>query len=198
MTKKPPTFDLGDEPRGQRGSPESTTTAQDREKALKDYMLDLVLREALQGLPNQWINDAEFTLWDLVQLCDGSKDQSQRIHTGLAYHKWTTITEDDILKLKERSKAEGAWCFWEAPDTRVLPNRQLVCLPISEWEQMHERRLVRYIDQGAQRRRALKEIIQLGYDPYPHKFDRTHSITQIVSQFENQTGEELETNRPQV
>jgi lysyl-tRNA synthetase class 2 len=51
-------------------------------------------------------------------------------------------------------------------------------------------------DQIEQRRRTLDEIIQLGLDPYPHKFERTHSISQLVHQFSNKTGEELESERP--
>ena len=52
-------------------------------------------------------------------------------------------------------------------------------------------------DQIAERRRSLEQIIQLGFDPYPHRFDRTHSITQIVQQFGSTTGDELENERPQ-
>jgi lysyl-tRNA synthetase class 2 len=51
-------------------------------------------------------------------------------------------------------------------------------------------------DQIEQRRRSLDEIIQLGFDPYPHKFERTHSISQLVQLFSNKTGEELESDRP--
>jgi lysyl-tRNA synthetase, class II len=51
-------------------------------------------------------------------------------------------------------------------------------------------------DQIEQRRRSLEQIIQLGFDPYPHKFDRTHSISQIVKHYGTSTGEELETERP--
>lgn len=52
-------------------------------------------------------------------------------------------------------------------------------------------------DQIEERRHSLEQIIQLGFDPYPHKFDRTHSISQIVQQFASKTGEELEAERPQ-
>jgi len=51
-------------------------------------------------------------------------------------------------------------------------------------------------DQIEQRRRSLDEIIQLGFDPYPHKFERTHSISQLVQQFSSKTSEELESDRP--
>ncbi len=52
-------------------------------------------------------------------------------------------------------------------------------------------------DQIEERRRSLEQIIQLGFDPYPHRFDRTQSISQIVHQFGSKTGEELEAERPQ-
>jgi len=51
-------------------------------------------------------------------------------------------------------------------------------------------------DQIEQRRRSLDQIIQLGFDPYPHKFERSHSISQIVEQFSHKSGEELEVERP--
>jgi lysyl-tRNA synthetase class 2 len=42
-------------------------------------------------------------------------------------------------------------------------------------------------DQIEERRRSLEQIIQLGFDSYPHRFDRTHSISQIVSTFGDKT-----------
>src|SRR5688572_29888533 len=51
-------------------------------------------------------------------------------------------------------------------------------------------------DQIEERRRSLEQIIKLGFDPYPHKFDRDHSIRQIVQQFGDKSGEELEAERP--
>ncbi len=53
-------------------------------------------------------------------------------------------------------------------------------------------------DQMEERRRALGRIIELGFDPYPHKFDRTHSISQIINRFTNKSGGELDAERPQV
>lgn len=47
-------------------------------------------------------------------------------------------------------------------------------------------------DQLAERQRALEEIIQLGITPHPHKFARTHSITEIVHDYTAKTGPELE------
>jgi lysyl-tRNA synthetase class 2 len=47
-------------------------------------------------------------------------------------------------------------------------------------------------DQVRDRRRALEEIIRLGFDPYPHRFDRTHSIAEIVNQFGQRSGPELD------
>jgi hypothetical protein len=52
-------------------------------------------------------------------------------------------------------------------------------------------------DQIEERRRSLEQIIQLGLDPYPHRFERTHSLSQILQQFSTRTGEELEADRPQ-
>src|ERR1051325_11358023 len=51
-------------------------------------------------------------------------------------------------------------------------------------------------DQLEERRRALEQIGALGFDPYPHRFDRTHSITQIVQTFSSKTADELESERP--
>jgi lysyl-tRNA synthetase class 2 len=53
-------------------------------------------------------------------------------------------------------------------------------------------------DQQQERLRSLEEISRLGVQVYPHKFDRTHTISQIVEQFEPKTGEELEVSRPVV
>lgn len=53
-------------------------------------------------------------------------------------------------------------------------------------------------DQEEERQRALEEIVRLGLQAYPHKFDRTHTITQIVEQFGQKTGEELEGSKVQV
>ena len=53
-------------------------------------------------------------------------------------------------------------------------------------------------DQIEERRRSLEQIIELGFDPYPHRFDRTHSISEIINQFAARTGEELEAERPNV
>jgi lysyl-tRNA synthetase, class II len=47
-------------------------------------------------------------------------------------------------------------------------------------------------DQQQERRRSFEEIVRLGLDVYPHKFDRTHTISQIVQEFTPKTGEELE------
>src|SRR5215467_10898487 len=53
-------------------------------------------------------------------------------------------------------------------------------------------------DQVLERRRHLEEIVKLGIDPYPHKFDRDHTISQIVDSFEGKTAAELEAERPRV
>ena len=53
-------------------------------------------------------------------------------------------------------------------------------------------------DQVEERRRSLEQIIQLGFVPYPHKFERTGSIREIVHQYKNESGEQLEVERPRV
>lgn len=51
-------------------------------------------------------------------------------------------------------------------------------------------------DQIEERRRSLDQIVHLGFDAYPHRFDRTHSISQVVQTFGIKTAEELDTERP--
>src|SRR5437868_9508286 len=49
-------------------------------------------------------------------------------------------------------------------------------------------------DQQLERQRSLEEIVRLGVDPYPHTFARTHTITEIVREFDREprkTAEEL-------
>src|SRR5205085_9231996 len=47
-------------------------------------------------------------------------------------------------------------------------------------------------DQQQERQRSLEEIVRLGIDPYPHKFERTYTISQIVGEFNDKTSEELD------
>lgn len=49
-----------------------------------------------------------------------------------------------------------------------------------------------------QRRSHLKEIQELGLDPYPHRFERTHTVAQLQEQFSSRTAEELESAVPKV
>jgi len=51
-------------------------------------------------------------------------------------------------------------------------------------------------DQTEERRRSLLQIIDLSFDPYPHRFDRSHSISQMVQQFSAKSGEQLEAEQP--
>jgi lysyl-tRNA synthetase class 2 len=76
---------------------------------------------------------------------------------------------------------------------------------LQNWDQLLEA-LVYELDvpglsealRSQQRNRSLHKIIQAGFDAYPHKFDRSHTISQIVEQFSGQTGEELEASKVQV
>jgi lysyl-tRNA synthetase class 2 len=43
-------------------------------------------------------------------------------------------------------------------------------------------------DQIQQRRRHLNEIAELGYAPYPNRFERTHAISQIVERYQSYAG----------
>ena len=53
-------------------------------------------------------------------------------------------------------------------------------------------------DQARERSKSLDEIIALGIDPYPHKFDRTHTISEIVDKFSGYSGEQLEEQKIRV
>src|SRR5690606_35108375 len=46
-----------------------------------------------------------------------------------------------------------------------------------------------------QRVTRIREIEQLGFRPYGHRFDFTHTLDQIVEQFSPLTGDELEANK---
>src|ERR1051325_685567 len=41
-------------------------------------------------------------------------------------------------------------------------------------------------DQQIERQRSLEEIARLGVDPYPHKFERTHTITEIIRNYDRE------------
>jgi len=51
--------------------------------------------------------------------------------------------------------------------------------------------------QRKQREANLEEIKSVGVEPYPHRFDRTHTISQAVETYAQKTGEQLEALRPQ-
>lgn len=50
-------------------------------------------------------------------------------------------------------------------------------------------------DQIRERRRALDEIMRLGFAPYLHKFERTHTISNVAAEFGSKSGEQLEAER---
>ena len=51
------------------------------------------------------------------------------------------------------------------------------------------------LDQYLQRQKKLKEIEALGFDPYPHQFDFTHTPGEILEHYDARTGAELEAER---
>ncbi len=50
-------------------------------------------------------------------------------------------------------------------------------------------------DQQEQRRANFNELIALGVDPYPHVFDRTHTVQELVAAFGEKPGPELEAEK---
>jgi lysyl-tRNA synthetase class 2 len=50
----------------------------------------------------------------------------------------------------------------------------------------------------AQRRFKLSELKRLGYDPYPHKFEYTHTVSAVKSSFADATAEDLEHRQERV
>jgi lysyl-tRNA synthetase, class II len=54
------------------------------------------------------------------------------------------------------------------------------------------------LDQYLQRQKKLAEIQALGFEPYPHRFDPTATIAELVAQYGGHRAEELETQKPEV
>jgi len=54
------------------------------------------------------------------------------------------------------------------------------------------------LDQYLQRQKKLAEIQTLGFEPYPHRFDPTATVADIVSRYAGSTAEELEAQKPAV
>ena len=52
-------------------------------------------------------------------------------------------------------------------------------------------------DQQEQRRANFDQLVKLGVDPYPHAFERTHTVHDLVTQFGEKTGPELEAPKVQ-
>src|ERR1051326_6124664 len=52
-------------------------------------------------------------------------------------------------------------------------------------------------EQLAQRRSNLEELTKLGVEVYPRRFDRTHSISQLVASYSARTRDELDADRVQ-
>jgi lysyl-tRNA synthetase class 2 len=54
------------------------------------------------------------------------------------------------------------------------------------------------LDQYRQRQKNLEEIVKLGEEPYPHRFEFTHTPAQLLAEFEGKTHDELEAQKPPV
>ena len=53
-------------------------------------------------------------------------------------------------------------------------------------------------DLAAQRRKKLEAIVELGFEPYPPRYEISHSLSRIVEAYSSRTGEELECERVEV
>jgi lysyl-tRNA synthetase, class II len=53
-------------------------------------------------------------------------------------------------------------------------------------------------DLAVQRRKKLQALVDLGFDPYPHRYDFTHTLPEILDKYSSRTGEELERDRVSV
>ncbi len=51
------------------------------------------------------------------------------------------------------------------------------------------------LDQYLQRQKKLKELAALGHDPYPHRFDASHSVKEILDRFASRSKEALEAEK---
>jgi lysyl-tRNA synthetase class 2 len=51
------------------------------------------------------------------------------------------------------------------------------------------------LDQFLQRRKKLKEIAALGHDAYPHRFDFTHSVAEVLEKFGARTAQDLDSEK---
>jgi lysyl-tRNA synthetase, class II len=53
-------------------------------------------------------------------------------------------------------------------------------------------------DQQEQRRANFDELVKLGVDPYPHVFERTHTVHDLVTAFGEKTGPDLEAEKVEI
>src|SRR3954466_6372432 len=60
-----------------------------------------------------------------------------------------------------------------------------------------ERTMSSQEEQIAQRKANLEEITRLGVAPYPHRFERRHTVTELVDAHRNKRHDELEAERPE-
>ena len=51
------------------------------------------------------------------------------------------------------------------------------------------------LDQYLQRQKKLKELAALGHDPYPHRFDASHTVQEILDRYASRTKEALEAEK---
>ena len=156
------------------------------------------LKEKLDYLESNWITLARETdaneqmiIKDLIKQLSWAQAARAETSLDLLHHAIFFWPKDE--QRADRQQLDSA----------VSDLKELVTRWRTEWNSDVLFRLLRlpYMEESAhqkQRRANLSDVKALGFEPYPHKFDRTHTITQIVNQFEDQTGEELEAKRPRV
>ena len=54
------------------------------------------------------------------------------------------------------------------------------------------------LDQYEQRKKNLEEIVKLGEEAYPRRFDFTHTPAELIAEFDSRTHDELEASKPPV
>ena len=97
------------------------------------------------------------------------------------------------------SQAAGEGCYSKSspalPSLTLPPRGPYTRFEIASGEQ---RLPFEPLDQYEQRKKNLEEIVKLGEEAYPHRFDFTHTPAQIVAEFDARTHDELEAQKPPV
>jgi len=120
---------------------------------------------------------------------------------------------EKIVQQLSQNEAEPfttlAWALFNLPTAGQLPDRLTIEVDalnqvVPHWKVLYTARVrpllweLSHMEESAHQKQRwdnLTEIKSLGIESYPHKFERTHSVTQIVQQFRQATAEQLDTER---